>query len=998
MKKHYEQRFYILFLKLLILLNMALGCNQPEIDGDKPHSLDPQYRGHELVETYLKDVKDGNKVNLAEKAGTRISYRGNLMKASHLDWVIYSKANKGEEFVRNKTSILLLNWLKKQNDYRKLIAIKDFDLKVNFDKPIFCTKTDMNNQLLTIYSLVFIFLFLLKSAPSKNEIQLKNEKEDKMTTLFPFTYCFQKQISTFAPNALHTEITVFPVFSMYRIATFRKLAHATNPTYSTLHLASSGFYYPGSGDIVKCEQCESSVQLTDFNTDPSSSIYHKIGCSFIKINQPQAHGLPNDQESIPDTGNYTTVNHMIQQESHTTTLESGGAGNIDQTDSSQISDVFSGYSSDYPDNIFDVDQFECECEDDDGKDCMKNPGHQQFYDLDQLTLQNIPANFRNENLLKLLKLLGELTVKVAIFNRSSTSCKTKKYGTGFVSQVIEDGIHGIQIFILTNRHLVNSQGKSITVEFSFINSNIINSQIIQAESVLHSKVAGNFKSILVCRSSNLNLAIYLNKIKLELSEEMGRLPARLKDLLTRKVFIISHPHGKGKLLSYGDAGYKTYIIKKLTDGGNVRHQLLEAQSFYRVTDGEKRNAIIYTADTCRGSSGAPVITFHNTEGPSAAGLTIWIHNGVDKSSGLGVSTLQEVSTQNDRPKQHGGSLTERDQEPLGHLVPLGVARQPAAVNTSVALGISSYPVYAAFQKRFESFANWLFGHILSVNDLVAAGFFYAGYDDCVRCFQCGVGLKSWKEGDNIIEQHHKHKPSCPLLQLQMRNALTESSRNIGQPVVRENLPSSTLHGLQTGDTEGNTFLPLECYGPAAEPLRMNGSSNELLRINVSSNEPLRMNGSSTEPFSEPETSQKVLEQVVSQSLAAFSLQENLADTHSEGNRCANNNLTSETTQEKSKYLPDGSTEATESAAGMAGCMPSIVSATKSLKDVKVSVLGHENRVLQKRFQCCVCHVKAVKELLLPCGDLCVCTDCSKNLNVCPVCQGQILATVTTYFT
>lgn len=233
--------------------------------------------------------------------------------------------------------------------------------------------------------------------------------------------------------------------------------------------------------------------------------------------------------------------------------------------------------------LSDVDQFECECEDDDGKDCSKNPGHHQFYELDKLTLQNLPANFRNENLIKVLKLLGELTVKVAVSNRSNDNCKKKKFGTGFVTEVIEDVVHGIQIFILTNRHLINDQANSInlTVEFSIINSNIINSQIVQAESVFYSKVAGDFKSILVCRSSNLNLAIYLNKMKQELSEELGRLPAWLKDLLIRKVFIISHPHGKGKSLSHGDAGYKTYIIKKLTEVANVRHQLLEAQSFYQ---------------------------------------------------------------------------------------------------------------------------------------------------------------------------------------------------------------------------------------------------------------------------------------------------------------------------------------------------------------------------------------------------------------------------------
>ncbi|CAL1536541.1 unnamed protein product [Lymnaea stagnalis] len=75
----------------------------------------------------------------------------------------------------------------------------------------------------------------------------------------------------------------------------------------------------------------------------------------------------------------------------------------------------------------------------------------------------------------------------------------------------------------------------------------------------------------------------------------------------------------------------------------------------------------------------------------------------------------------------------------------------------------SYPVFISYNKRLESFTNWQHHHIHQPGYLAQAGFFYAGYSDCVRCFQCGLGLRSWKPGDDVYDQHRKHRPSCPFL-------------------------------------------------------------------------------------------------------------------------------------------------------------------------------------------------------------------------------------------
>ncbi|XP_059154668.1 baculoviral IAP repeat-containing protein 3-like [Physella acuta] len=83
-------------------------------------------------------------------------------------------------------------------------------------------------------------------------------------------------------------------------------------------------------------------------------------------------------------------------------------------------------------------------------------------------------------------------------------------------------------------------------------------------------------------------------------------------------------------------------------------------------------------------------------------------------------------------------------------------------------GHPSNPAYITTQKRLDSFGQWPAGHTHRPPDLAKSGFYYAGYADCVRCFQCGLGLKSWKAGDDVVEQHRKFRPNCPFLMLQLQ--------------------------------------------------------------------------------------------------------------------------------------------------------------------------------------------------------------------------------------
>lgn len=55
----------------------------------------------------------------------------------------------------------------------------------------------------------------------------------------------------------------------------------------------------------------------------------------------------------------------------------------------------------------------------------------------------------------------------------------------------------------------------------------------------------------------------------------------------------------------------------------------------------------------------------------------------------------------------------------------------------------------------------------TLDALAAAGFFYNGQRrsdvDVVSCFQCGITLEGWQEGDDAAKEHRKRNPLCHFL-------------------------------------------------------------------------------------------------------------------------------------------------------------------------------------------------------------------------------------------
>ncbi|KAH9507988.1 hypothetical protein Btru_052524 [Bulinus truncatus] len=448
------------------------------------------------------------------------------------------------------------------------------------------------------------------------------------------------------------------------------------------------------------------------------------------------------------------------------------------------------------------------------RNCKKNPGHFAYFNLNALRLEQIPSAFRCSEMLKLLKLMGSLTVKVVVSATSSQrgseehkviSQHKLRAGTGFViehacqeKQPTKNGgkskLKSIKrmvtggrkknnwsVYIQTSRHLVfnDDEARSSTVEFVFDNPETKDAVTLEGKYVLMSATPDDSQCLLVCECSDLSFIQRLHQLQHDFYRLADGLPLGTKKRMSKKLFMIHHPHAGQKVLSYGDFVGVKYkydscgqsgqpTLTKLTAG----EQVLPNVDLYRKT-------LLYAADTCPGSCGAPILTF--TVRTAEAGYRqsmkpdIWMHNGVELKHTLGASILK-VCTKDDFP-QFGPEGTRFQQ--------LTIPEEDSEDEDSLGKQQVSSPVYKV------------------IKVLASSGFFYTGEADCVRCFQCGLGLRSWKAGDDVNTEHQKYRPQCPYLMSQTKgpqNVMSGAAASLDS-----NDPSTENISLKLLENENKTL-------------------------------------------------------------------------------------------------------------------------------------------------------------------------------------------------
>ncbi|KAH9504938.1 hypothetical protein Btru_061105 [Bulinus truncatus] len=309
-------------------------------------------------------------------------------------------------------------------------------------------------------------------------------------------------------------------------------------------------------------------------------------------------------------------------------------------------------------------------------------------------------------------------------------------------------------------------------------------------------------------------------------------------------------------------------------------------------------------------------------------------------------------------------------------------QQVSSASSDLSLANPSYPVYSEWSKRMTSFVNWPGSHDLSSTELVNAGFFYAGYSDCVRCFYCGLGLRSWKPGDDIYVEHERYRPTCSYLQTLdrnrpqnsvNRNRVENGADNINSEresvSSRANVTEPTAASIQRSFDSDRRLLSNNVEVTQHEVTQNEITQHEVTHNEVIQNEVTQHEVTQNEIIQHEVTHNEVIQNEVTQHEVT---QNEVPVTHNE------------VIQHEVRRAPDNSSTSK--------------SENRNFQNVTKTLLQRENQALKQLMKCKACNVAPIQDLFLPCGEMYTCKDCSNKFIHCPSCGKRILGTVTVYFT
>lgn len=248
-----------------------------------------------------------------------------------------------------------------------------------------------------------------------------------------------------------------------------------------------------------------------------------------------------------------------------------------------------------------------------------------------------------------------------------------------------------------------------------------------------------------------------------------------------------------------------------------------------------------------------------------------------------------------------------------------------------------HPKYAIESNRLNSFKNWPFSKSQRPDELADAGFFYAGFNDNVKCFFCDGGLRNWEPGDQPWTEHARWFPKCGYVK-----------------------QCKGIHFIKTVAETGNP--PHEVTMADMDVIMSGNHVKTALEVGFPK-----------------EKVQYVVESRVKSNGTMFGSAEELINTLAE----LNDDSWKTRTQNGNREVPlNGHVES--------DC-PTDLQTDADLTSVRV-----ENENLKEKRQCRVCFDKELSVVLLPCAHLVCCTSCAPALKACPVCRNNIKGTVRTY--
>ncbi|XP_045198428.2 baculoviral IAP repeat-containing protein 7-like [Mercenaria mercenaria] len=314
------------------------------------------------------------------------------------------------------------------------------------------------------------------------------------------------------------------------------------------------------------------------------------------------------------------------------------------------------------------------------------------------------------------------------------------------------------------------------------------------------------------------------------------------------------------------------------------------------------------------------------------------------------------------------------------------SRQSQASNDSGSLQRINhkYPDFEKSQNRTDSFKKWPCQDVIDPAVLVFAGFFYAGFSDCVRCFSCGGGLRNWEYGDGPWEEHARWFPGCKFLRQQKglefirqyQETRTDSEDELPtEAIVSGDEALRTLRGNRSFHETGNNTIGAKICENETEVERTiaYGVKDKLNEMGISYSfdhvrkaiHRLKLNGD-----------QILIESVII----------HLIDNPEEVER---DNLGEKNISEEGSIFIDNIRINNETENKVKHNAKSSRTIASDLTPADSDTLQEENTKLKKQLLCKICMDSDSNVVFIPCGHMVSCEKCAPHIRKCAVCRVPI---------
>jgi hypothetical protein len=321
-----------------------------------------------------------------------------------------------------------------------------------------------------------------------------------------------------------------------------------------------------------------------------------------------------------------------------------------------------------------------------------------------------------------------------------------------------------------------------------------------------------------------------------------------------------------------------------------------------------------------------------------------------------------------------------------------------------------YPKYEDLQARIITYATMSWPpREQTPKQMAAAGFFYTGISDCVRCFACNGGLRNWLPGDDPWCEHKRWFPRCAFILTRENRPNHEQTRPASMDVPMLAIKDFQDNSLNPNPSSGNVSRgplmdmeqELKRVGYTIDQFMISsvativvdmGFSEELIR-EVAQNLYVRSGKLYTRStdllediFHYDDQREKSATVGASSPAPAVSLQEQRQTTFASVLRPNPEPSDSDILPAK-KPTKSGTVKNRQSRSNEV-TLVDLESVYKELQTVRIS-----NEDLIEATRCRVCFDKKKCIVFLPCGHLCTCSDCAAAVKKCPICRIYIRGTI-----